>query len=127
MGLGRLTALEIFAHPTDLMFVIGEKDGKFGILLTRGPGHDYKFLISSRMIIETRDKAVEALCNILDATIEEGQRTYASSDDVGKILNPDKAPVEKFPALTKPFADQIKSLLKTSDKVETYLLDSAAS
>ncbi|MFA4953963.1 MAG: hypothetical protein WC641_01470 [Patescibacteria group bacterium] len=127
MGLGRLTALEIFAHPTDLMFVIGQADGRFGILLTRVPGHDYKLLISSQMTIETRDKAVEILCGILDTTIEAGQRTYAGSDDVGEILNPDKVPVEKFPALTKPFADRIKALLRTADKVETYLLDSAAS
>ncbi len=67
MGVTIITALEIAGNAEDLQFSIPEKGGKFGILITRGPGHRFKVMLDGPLVLESREKAIAIIKNeVLD-------------------------------------------------------------
>ena len=62
-GITMSTALEVFTNPYDLFISIGqEKDGgKYVFVIMRGPGHDFKPLISTTPFFGSAEDAVKAL------------------------------------------------------------------
>jgi len=65
----RLTLYEIAGNPDDVVVDHGgpdKKHGKFAGWITRGPGHNYKPLISTAPIFETAEEADEAMQQIVD-------------------------------------------------------------
>jgi hypothetical protein len=68
----RLTGLEIFTNPNDLEIMIGQDShsGKFAMSVSRGPGHNFKPLLTSTPFAETFEGAVDAVKEVL-AGIEQ--------------------------------------------------------
>lgn len=125
MGLSRLTALEIFAHPKDLYLCVAcgkEFPDKFGFVIARGPGHEYKFLVTCLPVLNSRAGAVKAIVSILNSSVEEGMKTWSGDNPVTRVYNPDRHPVEAFPALTAEFVAAIEKRLADNDEVETRLV-----
>lgn len=76
MGVSRLTVLEIYTNPADLEFTIGSSEGKWGVLISRGPGHKFKPLLSTEAVFTERDTAVQAIRSVLNSALEEGMRNF---------------------------------------------------
>ncbi|MFH1036474.1 MAG: hypothetical protein V1756_00185 [Patescibacteria group bacterium] len=65
----RLTLYEIAGNPDDVVVDAGGPDketGKYVGWITRGPGHNYKPLISTEPIFDTPEQAKEAMQKIVD-------------------------------------------------------------
>jgi len=92
MGVSVMTVLEIFNHPDDLAVEIPkEKNGsKFAILISRGPGHNYKMLLSSKPVFETFDSAIDSVEKILKEIMEYGKKEVVNKESlIYAIVNPD--------------------------------------
>ena len=63
MGISRLVAYEIVANPDDIVIDAGgpESTGKFFGWVTRGPGHNYKLLLSTQPVYDTSKQAKQAM------------------------------------------------------------------
>lgn len=127
-----ISALEIFSNPYDLEFIVGEntdkKDGTFSLMLTRGPGHNFKVMITGEGY-KSKDDAVETIKKILDSCIEKGEEVFfgkkSSTDDVGQLLktvgnSKDCKKEDAKNALTKSMIEKIVSNLKEKEVASTY-------
>lgn len=76
MGLTRLTVLEIYTNPADLEFKIAESEGKYGVMVTRGPGHKFKLLLTTEAVFEKHAVAVDSIRAVLDAALREGKENF---------------------------------------------------
>lgn len=108
MGVSRLTVLEIFTNPADLEFTVGESDGKWGVLISRGAGHRFKPLLSTEAVFPERDTAIDAIRSVLNGAFEEGQRNFPSEPSM----------------LTKELTNKILEKVKESGSCSTSLLAS---
>ena len=126
------SALEIFSNPFDLEFMIGEdqgkKDGTFCLALTRGPGHNFKPVLTGEGY-KSKDDAIETFKKVLDICVEKGEEVFfgkkSSTDTVGKLLktvgNPsDTKKEEAKNALTNDMVEKIIYDLKEKEVVSTY-------
>ena len=68
-----MTALEIFGNPKDLSFTLRElkNDGPWGMLISRGPGHNFKPLLSGDSI-PNKLNAMEVVKEVLETVIKLG-------------------------------------------------------
>jgi len=86
-----LTAMEINNHPNDLYIQIGQEvqDGKYAFALSRGPGHNFKLLISTIPFAETLDEAVEGVKNLLNGIHEVTTKELHNKESIlANIINP---------------------------------------
>lgn len=117
MGLSLITALEIFTNPDDLYFAVirDPKSGKYGLVIARGPGHDYKPLFDS-CNYETREGVLEMLRTGLQGTREWFIKELSSSSSlVAAIFKPPAGqPLEEV-GLTQVKVDEIIEMLTTRD------------
>lgn len=60
-GISMMTALEIVTNPKDLQILLTQDkvNGKYAIVIYRGPGHNFKLLISSIPYFEKIDSALD--------------------------------------------------------------------
>jgi hypothetical protein len=79
MSLSRLTALEICTNPTDLEFQVAESKGKHAIMITRGPGHRFKLLLTTEAVFESRTVAVSTIRSVLDVALKEGKSAFGEA------------------------------------------------
>ena len=81
MGLSMITALEIFTNPGDLEITIGqEKEGaKFAFGIFRGPGHNYKPMLTSQPFTEIREDAIKAVEGVLQTVHEAITKQFKNS------------------------------------------------
>jgi hypothetical protein len=92
MGLSRLTVLEIYTNPADLEFQIAESDGKYAVMVTRGPGHKFKLLLTTEAVFEKCEVAIDSIRAVLDATLREGRQAFSehpgalNQENVDRIL-----------------------------------------
>ncbi len=127
-----ISALELFSNPYDLEFLVGEntekKDGTFSLMLTRGPEHNFKVMLTGEGY-KSKDDAIDTFKKILDICVEKGEEVFfgkkSSTDDVGSLLkavgNPKDCKREEAKnALTKPMVEKIISSLKEAKVVSTY-------
>jgi hypothetical protein len=95
-----ISALEIFSNPSDLEFVIGQEKegGKFAIGIYRGPGHNYKPIVTSRPFTEKFEDAVEEIEKLLNSVHESVTAALVKKDsfleglvvsDSQQVLNPE--------------------------------------
>ena len=78
----RLTALEIFSNPRDIQITIGQEEGKYGLGIFRGPGHDFKPLVSTTDCpLESFEEAVTIIREALEAVCK------ASRESLGKTVD----------------------------------------
>ncbi|MES3004485.1 MAG: hypothetical protein V4690_00050 [Patescibacteria group bacterium] len=124
-----LTALEIYTNPHDLHIVIGqEKAGeKFAIGILRGPGHNFKPLITSQPYAETAEQAIEAVEETLRSLQEVMARDFASRTSfASQQLNPDGEEVDQSKVLTIELVDKIVEDLRQNKVSCTYKTPSNA-
>jgi hypothetical protein len=84
MSVTLLTAYEMVHNRTDLMFIAGEhktEQGKFAFCITRGPGHRYKPLLSSKFEFESQESAADAVQEILTAVVEAVEERLGKNRD----------------------------------------------
>jgi len=93
MGLTRLTVLEIYTNPADLEFQIAESGGKYAVMVTRGPGHRFKLLLTTEAVFEKREIAIDSIRAVLDAALSEGKQAFSeqtgalNQENVNRILH----------------------------------------
>ncbi|MDP3999336.1 MAG: hypothetical protein Q8P76_01925 [bacterium] len=68
-GVNRLTAYEIYGNPKDIICDATGPDsnGKFVGWITRGPGHNYKPLLNSEPIFNSRKEAILYMKELVEA------------------------------------------------------------
>lgn len=129
MGISIMVALEIFSHPDDLGFSIAkERDGdKYCFFITRGPGHNFKILISSSFSFERPEKAVESIKGILESIQEFAIKEYAdSSTFASRICNPEKIKVDENSMLSSELIARIVEELQKNQLASTYKMLAAS-
>lgn len=122
MGLSLSTAMEICNHPHDLCVAVGGpgSNGKYSVEIGRGPGHNYKLLLSAYDCFETREKVVESIKDILTTCVEAGSKEMQNPDSlVAQICNPQGLKPEEADILSQARIDKIIELLGTQDQVDT--------
>mgnify|MGYP001559215374 FL=1 len=123
MGISVSTALEIFTNPSDLEISIGQGKGggKFSIFISRGPGHDFKILISSQPFAESMEAAVVATGEILESIRKVATNTFGDKDNpISQILNPDGQEVEQSKVLNSELIQRILEKLRRHQRAGTY-------
>jgi hypothetical protein len=116
------TALEIFSNPNDLSFTIGNSDdGKFAIGIFRGPGHNFKPLITSKPVFETTKDAADAIENMLTVLIDAARKIYQDPESIiGLMLNPQGDEIDDSLVLTAEMVESIVDSLKKTSHANTY-------
>ena len=124
MGVSMITGLEIYTQPDDLQFVVGESErekGKYGILISRGPGHRFKILISTPCAFDSREAAVGAVLDLLAAVCEAAKKELGNpSSFIAAIVNPNGRPVEDANVLTQERIEKIVEDLRAGRVANTY-------
>lgn len=90
-GISASTALEINNHPDDLQVsIFNEKESdKYGIIVSRGPGHNYKLLISTSPFAGTIEQAIVEVKNLLTGIHSWATKELSDKDSViTQIINP---------------------------------------
>jgi hypothetical protein len=74
-----LTGLEIFGNPNDLAFCLKKPKGsnKYGLAVTRGPGHRFKVLLSGEDI-PSKKVALDLIKQVLEASRKVGLEALPS-------------------------------------------------
>ena len=122
MGISMLTALEIFTNPHDLEISIGqEKEGaKFAIGIFRGPGHNFKCMLTSQPFAETREDAIKAIEGTLQTVHEAVTREFKNSGSLAsQYLNPDGQEINQSKVLNQNLIARILEELRAHGKTST--------
>ena len=123
MGLSMITALEIFTNPGDLEITIGqEKEGaKFAVGIFRGPGHNFKPILTSQPFAESEEEAIKAVGEILrtvHGTITKEFENWASL--ASQYLNPDGQEIDQSKILNQDLIARILDELRQHRVASTY-------
>jgi len=130
MGIIMLTALEIFTNPWDLEITIGQKkDGaKFAIGIFRGPGHNFKPILTSQPFAETREDAIRAVEKALQTIHEAVTKEFKNSRSlVYQYLNPDGNVIDQSKVLNPDLITRILEELRVHEKASTCKMFAIAS
>jgi hypothetical protein len=125
MGMSLITALEIFSNAYDLEIVIAkEAEGKqYTICISRGPGHNFKSMLSSAPFSEDLEKVIGAIKNTLEAAYAAANAEFAKPDGLlGSILDVDHKNI-----LTPTLIAWICQELRTKQIASTYKIQSTES
>lgn len=123
MRISMITALEIFTNPSDLEITIGQEKegGKFAIGIFRGPGHNFKSMLTSLPFAETREDAVMTVEGILRTAQEAITRECKDSGCLAsQYLNPDGQDIDQSKVLNPDLIGRILEELRAHGKVSTY-------
>ncbi len=116
-----LTALEIFTNPDDLEFSIGLEGNKWAVIISRGPGHYFKLLLSSEHVFGSREAAIDKIKGELVFICEKGKEILGdSSNPAANVINPDNLPVGNMEVLTQERLEQIINELRANGMASTY-------
>lgn len=129
-GLSRLTALEIFSNPRDLEITIGQEDGrgKFTFAIFRGPGHNFKLMLSSQPFAETQDEIVSEIGRILQFVCEFCTKELMDKGGfIHELLNPEGQEFDQSQILNQGQIDRILEELRQHKKASTHEMFVAAS
>jgi hypothetical protein len=79
----RLTVFEIVGNPDDIVVTHAGPDsqGKYSGWITRGPGHNYKPLVSSKGSFDTPQAAEHAMREIVDWAKAFAEKELADSNN----------------------------------------------
>jgi len=131
MGITRLTALEIFTNPNDLRLSVVREEGKgesgkYAILITRGPGHSFKLLLSSQPFAATVDEAARDIGEILEFIRQNATKDLERPDDgLAQFLNPGGQPVDQSRVLNEELIDRILIELRAHRFADTCQMAAA--
>jgi hypothetical protein len=124
MGITMITALEIFTNPSDLeISIIQEKDGdrKFAICISRGPGHDFKLLLTSQPFAKTCEDAVKVVRETLEAVSQVATNELENKENfVSHVINPGGEQIDKSCVLNPVLINRIIDELRLNQITSTY-------
>lgn len=118
-----ITALEIFTNPGDLEITIGqEKEGaKFSIGIFRGPGHNFKPMLTSQPFAEKLEDAVKAIQGTLESIHEALTKDFADRKSLpSQYLNPDSREIDQSKILNPDLISRILDELRQHQVASTY-------
>lgn len=119
----RITALEIFTQFDDLHITTGKsKDvNMFGIGIYRGPGHNYKPMITSAPFAKTQEEAINKIKEILEFVCEFSKKDLEDAKSItAMILNPEGKEVDEAKTLNPKFIEIIIQELQQHQAVSTW-------
>ena len=125
MALSMATALEIFTNPNDLDISIIEDDnsGKYYIEFCRGPGHNFKLMLSSQPFTEKLEDAVKTVRETLEAVHLALIREFDEEESIPyKYLNSDNQPIDQLRILTPELIARIVEELQRQQMASTWKL-----
>lgn len=130
MGITRSTALEIYTNPGDLEITVGqeEESGKFAIGIYRGPGHNFKLMISSVPFAESLEDAIEVIRKeVLELSMHAIEKDLEDPESfISQYLNPDGAEIDQSKVLNPGLISRILDELRQHRIASTYkMLESA--
>ncbi len=129
MGLSMLTALEIFTNPGDLEVTIGQEDGKgkFAVGVFRGPGHNFKPMLTSQPFAETQEEAIKSVEEILQTVHEAMTKEFKDSRSIpSRVLKPEGVEIDQSKVLTPELISRILEELRQHRKASTYKMATIA-
>ena len=123
MSLSVITCLEIYTNPKDLEINIVKdtETQKYAFLVCRGPGHNYKAMLTTLPFTSDFDNAIEAVQIILEGALEVG-RTFNLDDDMpeAKTLKSFADKIETAEVLNLDIMEKIISELREKTTVCTH-------
>ena len=118
-----ISELEIFTNPTDLLVVVSpHKDTKkYGIAICRGPGHNYKFLLTTDTFpFKTVEEAIETVKKTLEKIRKSAQDELESKDSlIASIFNPSGEKVDQSRVLNESHISWIVTELREKKEADT--------
>lgn len=123
MGISMITALEIFTNPSDLEIIIGQakEGGKFAVGILRGPGHNFKPMLTSEPFAEKFDDAVEAIKGILESVREAMTKEFMDQKSLpSQYLNPNGLEIDQSKVLNPDLINRILDELRQHKVASTY-------
>jgi hypothetical protein len=123
MGISMITALEIFTNPEDLEITISqEKEGaKFAIGIFRGPGHNFKPMLTSQPFAEKFEDAIEAVKGMLESICAVLTKDFADQKSLSsRYLNPDGQQIDQSKVLNPGLISRILDELRQHRLASTY-------
>lgn len=121
-GISMLTALEIFTNPGDLEIIISQEkgEGKFMIGILRGPGHNYKMMLTSQPFAETQEEAIKVIEGILQTVSGVITKELKDRESLAsQYLNPDGQEIDQSKVLNQDRIDQVLEELRQHQKAST--------
>lgn len=121
-GITLITALEIFTNPKDLQISIGKKgNSKYMFVVSRGPDHNFKPLISTTPFAETVDIAVEEIKKLLEMIQLASLKQMKDRDSfLTQVLNPNGTDLDMSKLLNTDLINYIINELKQRQVANTY-------
>ena len=129
MGISMITALEIFTNPGDLEITIGQEKGggKFAIGIFRGPGHNYKSVLTSQPFAETQEDAIKAVEETLQTVHEAITKESENRGSLAsQYLNPDGQEIDQSKVLNQELIARILGEIRQLQKASTCKMLAAA-
>lgn len=123
MGMSLITAMEIFTNPYDLEVTVGrtDKDSKFSIFMSRGPGHRFKILITSEPFAKKLEDAIKGIEEILGMVVQVMEKEFENRESIpSQYLNPDNQRIDRSKILTPELIEQITESLHKNKFARTY-------
>lgn len=121
MGVSLASALEIFSQPDDLHFQAAQIGEKWAFAISRGPGHNYKLLLSTEPVFDTIEATVrmvgKVLGNICTAVTSE---LNDPSSFAAQMLNGEGIPLDDAHALSGAYRERI-----IRDLLENHVADTS--
>ncbi len=125
MGVSMITALEIFTNPGDLEITIGqEKEGaRFAIGIFRGPGHNFKPMLTSQPFAEKFEDAIEAVKGTLESIHDALSKDFADRKSFpSQYLNPGGQEIDQTKVLNPDLIHRILDELRQHRVASTYTM-----
>jgi len=129
-GISMFTAMEIFTNPHDLEITVAKegRSGKFAFAISRGPGHRFKRMLSSRPFAETLENVVFWTKVVLEGI---RQTVIKEFEDNGSLLsqhlNPDGQTIDQSKVLNPDLINRIVNELRKHQTASTYRMPATAS
>ncbi len=120
-GISKLTALEIFSQPRDLHFVVSEQNGKWAFVISRGPRHNFKPLLSTTPFADSKAIAVQEIANILQGICQAMTQEIANPDSlIAAVTNSNNRPADDATSLSGSDRERIIEDLTVASVAKTY-------
>lgn len=120
-GIQRFTALEIFTNPDDLeLSIFGNKSG-WGLMITRGPDHRFKILITQNPVFPNSAQAIQAISNILRSICTSMTQELNNSESfIAKVFNSGGLSIDDANVLSGEYRERICRDLASYHVARTY-------
>ncbi len=134
-GIKKITALEILTNPNNLEIIIGQQksSGKYAIAIMRGPGHNFKMLLSSEPVIEDFEDVLKTVKETLEAIQQAMTKKLENPESIigligkGMILNADNQTIDHSKVLNSDLINRIVDELREHKIASTYKMKVGAS